>query len=561
MRDWRHWAHWGMVLTAATAWACNTSPAEPDPNGDAPAATEPDYDLVFDATQVFRYELDIPAATWEAMLLDPLSDDYHEATFTWGDEVYEPVGVRFKGNSSRWTVASTDSTRFSFKVKFAEYVAGQTFHGLKKLNLHNQMGDPSFMRERLSYPAFADVGVPASRVAYVELFLNGEYHGLYTSVQQVNKPFLREWLGNDEGNLYKPEPGDLTYQGETIDDYGHVDSTGVEAYELKTNEDLADYSGLLHFIDVLDNTPDIEFEAAIAEVFEVELFLKWLAANTLMVALDSYAGSIAHNYYLYDNPETGRFVYIPWDLNGSFGTFSCGGLSFDERIRLNIDIPFCTRPMGAPGSLLDQRPLIARILAVAAYETRYRELLAEYVDGRLSEATVDAAIDQWHLLIDDYVRDDPTKFFTYDEYLLNLDSEAAGRFGLRSFNADRNAYVRASLDGSLVTVCGDGFCDSDEECEVDCDPSATCPACFEHDAILQRCIPSCAAPCTCPIDAPFVLICEPVREVCVPEPPECNCDPDQVCTPMGDCVPKCITDTSCPPVVPICDTSTGLCHQ
>ncbi|MBI5510508.1 MAG: CotH kinase family protein [Deltaproteobacteria bacterium] len=516
-------------------------PAAPDPLGAA---------FVYDPDVVQRYDLELSDASWAALIADPAADEYVEGTFRFGDEIYAQVGVRFKGNSSRWSITREGSTRYSFKVKLNEFVDGQTFHGVKTLNLHNAWNDYSFMRERLSYDLFRDAGVPASRVAYVDLYVNGNHQGLYVSVEQVDKNFLATWFGDKSGNLYKPEGGDLTYHGASIDAYG-----GGLAYELKTNEDVADYSGLIHFLDVLNNTADADFKAAIEPVFDVELFLKWLALNTLLVSLDSYAGSIAHNFYLYDNPTTGRFALIPWDYNEAFGHFSCQ-LTIEQLLRFDIDSPYCKVSMGSGAPTA--RPLITRILAVSEFRDRYHALLEAYATGAYALEPMTAAIERWRALIADYVAADPTKRGTFAMFEATVTPGTNAQVSMPAFIEARVANVLAALDGTLAVTCGDGICDSGESCDADC--SAQCPACSVHVQEAGRCLPSCADQCSCPTDLPVTLTCEATRLICVPQAPVCDCSPDQVCAPNGHCVPRCTVDTDCPSQVPVCEPTTGLCH-
>lgn len=505
-------SRWLPALLATLATGCGVPPGTGETSDAEPSTSATggvDFDMVYDRSTVQRYDLEIAPEVWQAMLGNPLSDEYSEATLRWGDEVYGPVGVRFKGNSSRRAVMEQGSSRFSFKIKLGEFVDGMTFHGVKTLNLHNGFKDPSFMREALSYDLFRDLGVPASRVAYVDLYLNGELQGMYISVEQVNKTFLDEWLGDNDGNLYKPETGELVYRGDSVEDYG-----APESYELETNEAEADFSGLVRLIDILNNTPDADFPAAMEEVFEVETFLRWLAANTLLVSLDGYAGSIAHNYYLYDNPSTGRFTFIPWDYNESFGVFSAG-LSKEELLRFHIASPYHTQSM-SNGS----RPLISRILAVEEYREEYYALVADLVANRFSVTAIDEEIDRLRALISDSVRDDPTKLFSWEEWESALGEGIPGYFGLASFIEARNDNVRAALDGTLEVICGDGICDTTESCDQDCVTGPHCPPCAVFLPDRGACAPSCAGGCGCPTGLPVPLICDPDLGICVPQAPQ-----------------------------------------
>jgi spore coat protein CotH len=59
---------------------------------------------------------------------------YVPATFRWGDQTIENVGVRYKGNSS-----SNPNQRHkrSFLIKFSEYEKGRSFLGLERVALDN----------------------------------------------------------------------------------------------------------------------------------------------------------------------------------------------------------------------------------------------------------------------------------------------------------------------------------------------------------------------------------------------------------------------------------------
>jgi len=50
----------------------------------------------------------------------------------------------------------------------------------------------------------------------------------------------------------------------------------------------------------------------------VDTFLNWLAVSAVVKNWDTY-GSMTHNFYLYNNPETGQLVWLPWDHNMTFG--------------------------------------------------------------------------------------------------------------------------------------------------------------------------------------------------------------------------------------------------
>ena len=91
---------------------------------------------------------------------------------------------------------------------------------------------------------------------------------------------------------------------------------------------------LKRLYDALHSGTRISDPTAWRELLESEidmnLFIKWLAANTVMQNWDTY-GRMPHNYYLYNDPDSMRFVWIPWDNNEALQTGKQGGA-------INIDL-------------------------------------------------------------------------------------------------------------------------------------------------------------------------------------------------------------------------------
>ncbi len=392
-------------------------------------STTSNYERLFPKDYIIDIDLSLSTADWALLMQDPLKDVYVPATLTFDGIVVSEVGMRLKGNSSRHSVAEAGGVRYSFKVDIDRFVVGQELLGIDKFNLNNSYHDPTYMRERLALGLFGEKSVIAPRHGYGRLSINGQLFGLYAVVEQVDKEFLRAHFSDDSGNLYKPElqSGNLLWHGSDITAYPDIN--------LKTNEDAPDHSGLLHFIDVLNNTPLEQLPTALSEVFDVDAFLQWLAINTALVLLDSYAGS-PHNYYLYEDPSTGRFVYIPWDTNGAYGVHSCGGpghLEPQEKLDLDHLEPIC-----GPAS---ERPLIMRLLDIPSYRAIYRAHLADLLADLWSLSTVTAQITEVAALIRDDVAADPNTFYSIAEFETNLHNDVIDGhktiFGLTRFTEYR----------------------------------------------------------------------------------------------------------------------------
>jgi len=290
--------------------------------------------------------------------------DYHwHATFIFDNgemkDTVENVGFRLRGNTSRY------SKKKSFKVSFNTYVPGRQWEGLDKLNLNGEHNDPSVVRSKICWDLLRWMKVPAPRANHVDLYINGQYRGLYINVEHIDDEFVQSRFGNSDGNLYKClYPADLDYKGANPDLYKE-EFGGRRAYELTTNEDVDDYSDLAHFIDVLNNTPLAQLPCELEQVFEVDNYLKAAAFDVLS---GNWDGPIynKNNFYLYHNQSSGKFEYIPYDLDNTLG-IDWLGVDWVERDIYNW-------------SPSDPRPIYDRLMAVPAYRDRYSYYLDQFMD-------------------------------------------------------------------------------------------------------------------------------------------------------------------------------------
>ena len=388
----------------------------------------------FSEDTVENVYITISETDWNSILSSPLDEEYHTAAITYRNITLDDVAFRTKGSSSLQSVAQMNSTRYSFKVDMNYYVDGQKLLGMKKINLNNNYKDPSYMRERISYDMMRSLGIPTPRLSYVNLYINGSLHGLYTLVEQVDSEFLETNFKNSEGDLYKPDGtgSDLLWIGSDFAAYSGV--------ELKTNEDSSDNAAFINMVNRLNNGSDLE------SVIDVDEVLRYLAASTALSNLDSYQGTLAHNYYLYE--QDGVFSIIPWDFNESFGTFRMGCRDSNAMISLFIDEP-------TSGPLAD-RPLIAKLLENDSYKVAYHGYIQDLIDGVMDPATNAGTITETKTLIRAHVNNDPTAFYSYAEFEASLGGTMVGDIlGLQGFVDDRTENMTGQLSGELP-IEGDG---------------------------------------------------------------------------------------------------------
>lgn len=313
------------------------------------------------------------------MLLDPsnsnsnyeyLAQFVYESTT--GNDTITNVGFRLRGNTSR------NAAKKSFKISFNTYVSGRKWKNLEKMNLNGSHNDVSILRSQLSNMVLRATNVPNSRTSYVKLYINNQYRGLYLNVEHIDEEFLqRRFINDDSGNLYKCAWGsNLSYLGTNENNY-------KSTYELKTNKSADDYSGLIQFIDVLNNTASTNFACAINEVFDVELYLKTLACEVLIGHWDGYAYN-QNNFYLYQRPSDGKFVFLEYDMDNTFG------VSWSST-------NWATRNIYSWST--GNRPLYTKILAVPYYKERFSHYIDSIISTTFNYANLIPQIEQIQTMI------------------------------------------------------------------------------------------------------------------------------------------------------------------
>jgi spore coat protein H len=128
-----------------------------------------------------------------------------------------------------------------------------------------------------------------------------------------------------------------------------------------------DAARFIQFVQTVNATNAALFQGAIAEMMDVDEFLRFVAVESLLSNMDSPLMT-GHNYYLYLDPRTGKFVHLPWDMNEAFGGFRGAG-SPSEQMDLSVDQPF------SRGNRLAERVLEAPELKARYRQARSRSYL------------------------------------------------------------------------------------------------------------------------------------------------------------------------------------------
>jgi spore coat protein CotH len=326
----------------------------------APAPALDESAELYDEDVLPRFDITLSDSSLAMLRAD--GERYVPGDLRYGDESVSNIGVRIKGSASRRTI----DEKAAFKLKLDEYVADQSFRGLRRLTFNNMVEDPSFIAERLAYAVFRAAGLPAPRCNNALVYVNGEPYGVYANVESVDKTFLRRWFEDEDGNLYEVAGSDFVPGAE-------------QSFELETNETQNDRSDLSALIAVVAS-PDgnaSSFLDDIAAVLDVPRFLRFTAAEAAVNQWDMYAYTrfYPNNFRLYRDPGTQQFVFLPGGMDLSMKPFL-------ETGRAHIAIHEPARERDQPDGPVTAGLLFQRCLASdacrAQYDQAVRELIAVY---------------------------------------------------------------------------------------------------------------------------------------------------------------------------------------
>ena len=448
---------------------------------------------LFDTDEIITVNIIMDEDEWNEMLGNALSEEYYVCDVEVNGTKFENVAIRPKGNTSLSSIVSDpDSDRFSLKLEFDHFNSGQTAFGLDKLILNNNYADATNMKEAIIYDMYQYLGADASLYNYASVSVNGEYWGVYLALEGVEESFMLRNYGTQDGELYKPDsmeiggdngssdsssgdfgggqggpggsfggmtppsggfgfggdPGNMPDMGDF--DMGDFDPSEMGGFSMGgnganlnyTDDDLDSYStiwdgaitesGDKDHKRVVKALKNISEGTDIEEYMDVDNILKYMAVHTFSVNMDSLSGSMAHNYYLYE--YDGQLNIIPWDYNLSFGGMSMGGgSSATDTINDAIDTPFASTDF------------FDALLSNEEYLERYHEYLRQLVEEYVYGGRFDEVYSRIRSQIDSLVEEDPTAFYSYDEYLVAADM----LYEVIELRADS---ISGQLDGSIPST-------------------------------------------------------------------------------------------------------------
>jgi spore coat protein H len=285
-------------------------------------------------------------------------------------QTFKNVDLRYKGNG---TIQDAENmTRKSIRIELDKN-SKDRFFGMRTINLHSGVADPTRIRETIGYGLYRAAGVPSPRttLAEVRLTVPGKFDkellGVYTIVEHVGGDFLEANFGSDKGLLMKPEMRgggsldsgvrDFSYRGDSWDAYKKLFEPRREATKEEAER-------LIAFIKLIHKSGDAEFAKKVGDYLDIDNYLRYVATTAFISNMDSFL-TIGHNVFLYLHPKTGRIHVFPWDVDRAFANLPFFGSPAQQ-----MELSF-THPYGGVHRLTD------RLFAMPEMKDRYQTLLKD----------------------------------------------------------------------------------------------------------------------------------------------------------------------------------------
>ena len=287
---------------------------------------------------------------------------YVDGSVTIDGVPFPNVGVRKKG-----FLGSQSTTRPSLKIKLNHTDKNASIEGLTNLTLNNNQQDVSLVSQFMGYALFNAVGSPAPRCAYAKVTVNGVNLGIYSHVETVRRSMLKRAFGNSKGTLY---------EGPYVDFY----EGWLGSFEKKTGSDKNGRKKIKQLIEVLKSDGE-NIEQEIGELVDLDSFYTFWAMEGLLGFWDGYSGN-NNNFFVYLNPATDKFHFIPWGADSLFVKFS--KLKYNPR---------------APISVKTQGLIAYKLYQLKSGRERYAKALTDILDKQWNEAELLAELDRIEAMV------------------------------------------------------------------------------------------------------------------------------------------------------------------
>lgn len=248
------------------------------------------------------YRMEIPEEGLERMLADVIEDIEIDGVFKL-DEKQWPMEVRLRGASTRHAAKKSYRIQFKKASPFAMDV----------IYLKAEPMDHTLQQEKLSCDLFLKNDVHCSEAQYVNLLINDRFQGVYLDIEPIRTPFKHHQGLDPEGVLIRAS----TFGSTDRKPLGDLRGKGDGLRRLET------------FLEEAQTVSNAAFSTWVKENMDWPRVRDYLALQVLCHRTEIEAD----DYFFYQDPDTLKWSFIPWDHNnGNFAVAPFGNRIFEPHI-------------------------------------------------------------------------------------------------------------------------------------------------------------------------------------------------------------------------------------
>lgn len=239
------------------------------------------------------------------------------------------VGVRYRGG---W---SQSLPKKSMKIEFWIDSNGIVTENISLLgmrsdddwNLQAMYNEPLRIRSKTNFDLWRLINtlhyhnsepgaINGVRMRYIELFINDVYRGVYCLSERVDRKQLRlkQHDGSIRGELHKG----VSWGASTFSSLPAFNNNSLlwGGFEYKHPKEETDWTHLYELVDFVINSSSGEFFQGYASRFDLDNLVDYFIFLNLLRATDN----TGKNIYIAKYNTNSKYFYVPWDLDGAFGT-------------------------------------------------------------------------------------------------------------------------------------------------------------------------------------------------------------------------------------------------
>lgn len=297
-------------------------------------------------------------ADYNFFVNNPQTTETRPCVLAYGGVVYDNASVNIRGQISR--TAPKLGWTFDLPHNHDLDMPGVLIEPVDTFAMEANWSDHSHGRQILSYDSYGEAGVVHNEAFPIRTQRNGQFQGLYIYLDKFDGTWRdREGYSNDQ--FFKAEH-------QAFDN-----SVRPSTRYTKENPDDGDYNPVVSFVSGVNLTGSAMRNYLLANA-DIPEMINHAAATAIVQHVDS----ATHNFYLSQNPDTGRWSIIPWDLDHTWGNTCC-----------NVNSPFVT-----PAEPGDQTSLLMRdLLSQPDWNQMYFRRLRTLVDQILVSGHLESEYD------------------------------------------------------------------------------------------------------------------------------------------------------------------------